>query len=71
MVVMDEEPRSTRPYCLFGLICQLFGYSHNTVALALALRSKLRACTVSGSQFAAPIIKRARLYFTPETPAVA
>jgi hypothetical protein len=32
MVVMGEEPRSTL-FCLFGLICQLFGYSHSTVAL--------------------------------------
>ena len=41
MVVMGEE-HSTRPsvVSLFGLICQLFGYSHNTVALAL--RPKLR-----------------------------
>lgn len=33
MVVMGEE-LPTRPFfSLFGLICQLFGYSHNTVAL--------------------------------------
>lgn len=36
MVVMDEETSlDSTLLCLFGLICQLFGYSHNTVALAL------------------------------------
>ena len=31
MVVMGEEPGRLDHFSLFGLICQLFGYSHNTV----------------------------------------
>jgi hypothetical protein len=44
--------------CLFGLICQLFGYSHNTVALPP--KRVVLLYQVRSSQ-----LKRARFYFTP------
>jgi hypothetical protein len=65
MVVMGEEPR-LNPSCLFGLLCQLFGYSHNTVALPpkhvfrVILRSHAHACMYQ--------LRSSRLqYITPET----
>ncbi len=46
MVVMGEERRRLDLLSLFGSICQLFGYSHNTVALALCIRCQCQAHSV-------------------------